>query len=193
MKLSFYKSPMSAGIDIQPDGVCLVQLKHHKYKFLLEKTAWLPLAANVYGEGKVAHWDKLTTLLFDWLQELNLPNLAAAAALPLQQVGMVRMDSATPVSEPSIHAYLAQQFPGMNDDLAVDYCQLPNKVNGLLIAAAKRHYLDNYVTCLKDAGLNLKIMDIDVFALRRAVGNWEGAIIWQQRKKMNLIWQEIRA
>ncbi len=191
----FFKQKIITGIDIQPEGIHLVQLMHEKQGYQLRKMGALPLEMGHLSDVDGMDWDKLTTLLFDWIRELGLVGAVTAAALPAHCVKLLRVDQ--PVKNESwLRVYLEQQLPGLGETVAVDYCPLSSVEQATLVTVAKRDYLDNYVACLREAGLEVKIMDGELFAIQRAFG-WPVIpakagipLLWQQRGKFTLIWHD---
>lgn len=185
-----FKQKIMTGIDIQPEGIQLVQLRHDKQGCGLQKIASLPLEATSLVDSKTMDWDKLTTLLFDWIRELGIVGAVTTAALPVHCVRLLRLDGQSAKDEPWLRTHLEQQLPGLGETVAVDYCPLPSVEQATLVAVAKRDYLDNYTACLSEAGLDVQIMDIELFAIQRAMRCHTGALLWQQRGKFTLIWHD---
>lgn len=184
----FFNQKRMTGIDIQPEGVQFVQLRHNKQAFVLEKIAVYPLEVGVFTEGKVSDWDKLTALLYDWVRELDLVGAVSAAALPMQAIKLLRVDKPPVLTESWLWDYLEHALPGLGETVIADHCLLLNEA--MLVAVAKREDVENYTSCLQEAGLALKIMDIDLFAIQRATQCFDKAILWQQRNTFTLIAQD---
>lgn len=175
MKFSFFSSNSLVGIDIQSDYVRLIQLVKIKQGFLIERFAAYSLPTGVFAEGKVKQWDVLSSLLSEWVHLWGLKNQPVALTLSAHLVRMQRMQ--VPVGLPpreieaEIRAQLTRDFPGMTDALAIDYTESMRQAgySDLLFVATRQEYLLQYVNCIKAAGLNVKIVDVDIYALKRAV------------------------
>jgi Tfp pilus assembly PilM family ATPase len=89
------------------------------------------------------------------MQSLNLPSGLSSHAVELE-----------------IYAYLERNLPGMRETLCIDFVDAPAKTIGysqVFFAAARQEYLSQYIACVNAAGLQVKIVDVDVYALQRAV------------------------
>lgn len=184
-----FRPNIMTGIDIQPGMAYFAQIKHSKPGLRLVKAASCPLEASFFADDKVSQWDNVTEILFGWVRELGLEGAVVSAALPLSQT---RLWSVNGVSQPSdewLQHHLDQELPGLNNALVADYIVQPSSV---LVAAAKRDYVEHYTACLKEAGLQPKIMDIDVYAIFRASVFQDAHLpfLWQQRSTFTLIWQD---
>lgn len=190
MKLPIFKQSVMTGVDIQPEGIHLVQLRLSNGLYLLEKISFLALPVNLVAEGRVTNWDKLAAILFDWVREIKMVGAVIAAALPVQHVHLTQLAGAERVGETAIQAHLEQAFPGLSAALAMDYEEVRGSdLKKVIIAAAKKDYLEQYTACLRDAGLNVKVMDVDLFAIQRAMQQTAKALLWQQHRRFTLIYQ----
>lgn len=187
------KHTLMTGIDIQPEGIQLAQIRHQKQQYTLQKLSTCPLETAIFADNKITNWDHLTNTLFDWIQDLGLNGSVTTVALPAQWVRLLHLHLPTEPTEAAIYKHLEQEFPGLHSTLMVDYYPLPPQQSDqhtVMIAIAKRDYLDHYIGCLTDAGLQVKIVDVDTFALQRAMQCDTGTLLWQQRKTFTLIWHD---
>lgn len=186
----FFNQKVMTGIDIQPEGVQLAQLRHAKKGYVLEKLMSLPLEPGLFSDGKVMDWERLTALLFDWVREHGLVGSVAAVALPTHAVRLLCVDASIVCNELSLRACLEQELPGLGEAIAYDYSVMPVDPKSALVCVTRRDYLDCYLACLHEAGLDVKIIDAELFAVQRAMRCCDGAVLWQQRGKFTLIWQD---
>jgi Tfp pilus assembly PilM family ATPase len=74
--------------------------------------------------------------------------------------------------ETEIYAQVTRDFPSMTEALCIDFFEAPHKQAGysdIFFVAVRQEYLWQYVNCVNAAGLKVKIVDIDIYALKRAV------------------------
>jgi hypothetical protein len=190
LRLPLFNSKTMTGIDIQPEGVHLVQLSHHKQSYSLQKTGFFPLKAALFDEGRISNWEGLTSQLFDCAREFDLVGAVVAAALPAPAVRLFCADIAETASELQVRDCLEDELPGLGEALAIDYCALQSRPSAMAVAVTKRDYLERYIASLMEAGFDLKVMDIDSCAIQRAMRCDNSALLWQRRDTFTLIWQD---
>lgn len=178
------------GIDTQPEGIHLVQLSHSRQAYALQKIGFFPFEAGVFANGRVVDWEGLSSHLFSCAREFDLVGSAVAAALPAPMVRLFRADMAGSASESQIYAQLEDELPGLGNAVVIDYCEMTAEPRAVVVAAAKRDYLERYSGCLAEAGFDLKIIDVDSYALHRAMRGDDEALLWQRRNTFTLIWRD---
>lgn len=176
LNLNPFSKPSLVGLDIQPHGMRLVQLKKSRCGFLLERTATAALPGNVFGEGKIKCWDILHSALAEFVQAQGIHGLAAAIHLPANLVRMQRIQLPSGLLDEDIEAeiyeHIQRDLPGMHDALCIDFAVLSQNKAGysnIFFAATRQGYLSQYMECVNRAGLKVKIIDVDIYALKRAV------------------------
>lgn len=176
MNLFSLHSPSMVGLDIQPHEVRLVQLKKNKHGFLVERVAKNQLPPTVFAEGKINHWEGLGHVLTELISTLGIKGLPAAINLPASLVRMQQLQLPSGLTQrqihTEIHAQLQRELPGMVDLLAIDYVAFPSDnaaYSDVLFAAARQEYIAQLGSCVSAAGLNVKIVDVDIYSLKRIV------------------------
>lgn len=176
MKLSTFFSRELIGLDVQSRSLQLVKLKKKRNGFWLEQAIKKPLAEEIFFEEKNTSWEKLSFQLAELVHELSIKNLPVALTLPANLVRMQHICLPLGLTEKEIEAEISQQIqrdlPGMNDALCIDFIATPAKTPhyaDIFFAAARQEYLAQYVECVNAAGLKVKLVDIDIYALQRAI------------------------
>ncbi len=176
MKFPFFRSPSWVGLDVQPDSVRLIQLRKIKKGFLIERLGFQPLPTGVFVEGKIKVWDRLCSVLSEWVHTWDIKNQATAITLSAQLVRMqhIQLPSGMPSKdiEAEIHAQIARDFPGMTEALCLDFTELRHEQTGysdIFFVVTRQEYLSRYVSCVNAAGLKVKMVDVDIYTLKRAV------------------------
>lgn len=171
------QSPSLIGIDIQPSALRLVQLRRTHQTYDVERVDSIDLPSAVFMEGKIHQWDVIVSALTDWVQRSKVAGMAAVIVLPANRV---RMKSITlpagllkTAIEAEIYAILQRDFPGLNDALYMDYvfkeAGNPDEEE-IIFVAARQETVMEYVQCVNRSGLQTKIVDVDVYAIQRALG-----------------------
>jgi type IV pilus assembly protein PilM len=171
-----FKPPVLIGMSIQPENIHVVQLKKAKKTYLLEKAERYALPAEVFAEGKIVAFELLQSHVAEVVRAQGLQALQAAVALPANQVKMQRMTVPDGLTDEDIQAEITAQVgryhAGAKESLHVDF-QVSRATNtgesDVFYAAARSEYVQRYEACLRGAGLSLTTLDVDVFALLRAV------------------------
>jgi type IV pilus assembly protein PilM len=176
LKIKLFKRPTLIGLDIQSDGIRLVQLTKHRRQLCVELAVLHPLPDDVFTQSKLVQWDVLTAALAELVVELGLNGLPAAIGLPAHAIRKQRIQLPLGLTEKEIEfeviAHIQKDFPGMKEALCVDFSTLPCLNPGymdIVFVAVKQAYLSHYVASMNAAGLKVKIADIDMYALMRAV------------------------
>lgn len=172
---SFFSSAL-VGLDVQPGGLRLVQVRKKRHALVLEQAAFSAWPQAIFSEGKIKRWDVLESVLSPLVQALALTGLTAATHLPADKVRMQRMTlpNGLPQAdiEKEIYAQVQRDLPGMTDALCLDFVLTPDKTSAyanVFFALAREEYVSQYVKCINACGLKLKILDIDIYAVTRAV------------------------
>jgi type IV pilus assembly protein PilM len=163
------------GLEIQSDVIKLIHLNHIKQKLRVERMEILALPENAIAEGKIQLPDQITTCLYSLVQRLKIQNYPAVLALPVQsiisrQIQFKKQYTQSGKSKEIIDS-VSSYFPGLIQDLCYDYTMLPMleaKKERALFVAARSEQLNDYVTVVTRAGLCVKIVDVDIYALVRA-------------------------
>ena len=171
-----FRSRSLLGLDIQPDMARLVQLKGGRQGHQIERIAMRPMPANIFTAGKIQEWDVLSAVLAEWFELLGIKQQPAAISLPMSVVRVQRLLLPASLQAADIKAaittHLQLDMPGLNEPLSIDFSVLPHASSGyvdVLFAAVREGYLSSYVECMQMAGLSVKVVDVDLYALMRVV------------------------
>lgn len=176
MKPLIFKPLLLAGIAIQPENIHLVQLKKVRSGYFIERVRRYALPAAIFSEGKIIEFSALQTALTAIVKEESLHAMQAAVCVPSNQVKMQRIVVPRGLSALDIEAEISTQvyraMPAKADALAIDFrTQAAEQADDVQVffAAARKDYIQRFQACVEAAGLSVKMMDVDVFALLRAV------------------------
>ncbi|HEX4044974.1 MAG TPA: pilus assembly protein PilM [Gammaproteobacteria bacterium] len=205
-KISPFSTPPLLGVDIQPDKINLMQLKKIKTIWHVECIASKHFPKTIAVQGKINDWQTGSVFLTELVKTLNLAGMAAAICLPAHLVMMQRLRLPRGLSHAAIttelEAYIRQHAPGFAKTITIDFMPVSMSVRYAEIKSARAldeaaddlldifftatcsTYLSEYIACLQTAGLQVKIVDVDVYALKRIFSQ---ALSLAQQQEMNAL------
>lgn len=175
MRYRTFLSSLHLGLDIQPDQLRLVLLRKVSRRFFLERHDIIHLPATILAEKKESAWQIITTELVEYVKRYKLHGVATAVSLPANLVIMQALQVSAGLSHERITAEIVEKVQenlrSLPDALCIDYTVIQStpKSSHIFFAAANKASVVYYEDCLREAGLNIKIMDVDMFALNRAI------------------------
>jgi type IV pilus assembly protein PilM len=168
-------TPTLTGIDIQLHEIRLMQLRKTKSTFIIENIAKVMLPNSIFTDGKIKNWRALQTVMTEQVRVLGLKG-AAAVTLPANLVRMQRLSLPTGLSDTAIQeeitAQVQRDLPGVVEALSIDYTAVATAqapYADVYFAAARQDYVSQLVQCVNQTGLQVKIVDVDIYALKRWV------------------------
>jgi type IV pilus assembly protein PilM len=176
----FGRSRSLIGLDIGDSSVKVVELKElgKGRGYQLAKLAWEPLSTEAIVDGQIMDSQLVTETIQRLFQRCRVkPSTPVAMALSGHHV-IVKRISLPVMSEAelaeSIHWEAEQYIPFDIEDVNLDYQILEgSSLSGegnmdVLLAAAKRDKINDYVSVVNQAGLNASTVDIAAFAMQNA-------------------------
>ena len=172
---SFITQQPLLGMDINPSHISIVQCQKRRHKYQLEYMASQETSADLFHDGKIEDWDLLKSILAPMLDPVKKTS-TVAISLSTQLVRMQKAVLPYGLSrieiENEIYQNMQRDLPGMNYPLYIDYITIPREERGYIdvhFIAARQEYITNYIDCLNALGFQIKVIDIDVYALKRAL------------------------
>lgn len=168
------KTSSMLGIDANAHAVKLVELKNHKDSYHLISCAYIKLPT--LNDASSDH-----AMSYAIQQALKISGTTAtSAAIAISDLYVlcktIELDATLNQKEIAIHLrQLAQQYFNLqSQELLLDFeiLGVPQKNSGLMQirwAAARRRDIESKIHFLKQAGLTTKIIDIDSYAIARAI------------------------
>ena len=168
-----FRSSVWLGVDIQPDGIYMIKLIKNKKSYLVEQMAYGALPVGVIEAGKVRHGALLKGMLLEMTVTHGFQGLKTAIALPAQMVRRERLRLPwNNVNEETVKAALKREWPEMTGEIRVDFLTHGQVLEGLVqvsVTAAREKHVCQYEACVREAGLDVKVVDVDIYALQRAL------------------------
>jgi type IV pilus assembly protein PilM len=172
----FKKKKQLIGLDIGSHSVKVIELKHGKRGAALAHMGIAPVAPQAILEGVVREPEKIAQTIRNLVNNLNIKDRAVATSISGYAV-MIKKIEVPAMSEDeldqSMHQELGQYIPYNIKDVHVDYQILgaaPDRPSNMevLLVAAKKEAVEDYVKVVNLAGIEVGIVDIDFFALSNA-------------------------
>ncbi|OGT35574.1 MAG: hypothetical protein A3F11_00080 [Gammaproteobacteria bacterium RIFCSPHIGHO2_12_FULL_37_14] len=175
---SIFSRPVMVGLDIQTNGIHLISLKKSKHTFFINHVAAQDFGTQpIYEAGKIKYWDALTSLLADLVKRMDIQGMPASINLPANLVHMQRIQLPIGISdqeiESEIYANNQRDWPS-KDRLFLDFSKKLSKATAtdsleIFFALTYRDYLSQYIDCVCSAGLQVKVVDVDIYTWVRVV------------------------
>lgn len=170
----FFGKRPSLGLDIQSDGIRIVQAHRKAGLLSVVHFALIPMPAEVFVDGRVKSWLLFDQFLRDLVLAQGLKGAAVVTCLPAQMVRTQKLSfpsSMTGVDlEQAIKMELVRDLSGMADITQHDYSlrsTLDAAYQEVIVTATRQEYVEQLANAFTKAGLKLKILDVDVYALQR--------------------------
>jgi type IV pilus assembly protein PilM len=164
------------GLDISGGAIRLLQLSARHPRWLIKNyaTARLPAAAIV--NGKIQQPKLIQTELTSLVNTTQTHDCPVALALPAHAVISQQITLPPRLSmleyEMTITAQLERYFPGVTDALCFDFLPVSTHAathQEIFLVAARQWQVESYAALVNAAGLRVTVVDVDQFALLRAV------------------------
>jgi len=184
----FGRSRNLVGLDIGDSSIKVVELKElgKGRGFQLGRLSWEPLSSEAIVDGQIMDSQLVTETIQRLFQRCRIkPSTPVATALSGHHVIVKRISlpvmSEAELSE-SIHWEAEQYIPFDIEDVNLDYQILEgSSLSGegnmdVLLAAAKKDKINDYVSVIQQAGVQAATVDIASFAMQNAFeANYEFA------------------
>jgi len=166
-------SRSTIGLDIGSSFIKIVQLKDMKVGYELQLFDMLPLPPEIIVDGSIIDSFRLVDSLKELLRKAKIKtkdtviSLAGHSSVIIKRISLPEM-SEEELSE-SIKFEAEQYVPFNIEDVTLDFQILgPKEEAGqmdVILVAVKKDIIDEYVSAVREAGLNPIIVDVNSFAL----------------------------
>jgi type IV pilus assembly protein PilM len=170
------------GLDIGSSYIKAVQLKETRSGYELELFDLLPISPELIVEGSIIDAIRVTESLRELVRKAKIKAKDAVIAISGHSSVIIKRISLPEMSEEelseSIKFEAEQYVPFDIEDVNLDFQILgPKEEPGqmdVILVAVKKEVINDYVSVVKEAGLNTGIVDVDAFALENMYGiNYE--------------------
>lgn len=169
------------GLDVGSSSVKLVQLKIGRRGKSLQNFGIEPLPPGVIVGGAISDPNAVTAAIRNLTKRIRLRGKDVALAVSGNSVIIRRLQipamTGAALAE-QMEWEVRQHIPFSRDEVIVDWEVLvertPDGQMEIVLVAAKREVVEQYVAVVKAAGLNPTIVDTDAFAMQNAVESAQG-------------------
>ena len=172
--IRFWPQPL-LGLDIQADEIRLLQLQRSKKKRVIKQTLAQSLPAGAVIDGQIQAAELVSDRLQELVKSSKLPKCGVAIALPSHCVTTKRISVIKGLRESELEAevisHLSHCFPIITEGLCYDYMTFGSNdemQDDVLLVATSFTCLNTHVTAVQNAGLQVRVVDVDQYALTRA-------------------------
>jgi type IV pilus assembly protein PilM len=169
------------GLDIGSSSIKLVQVKAARKSFSLQNFGIEPLPPGAIVDGAIANPGAVAESIRNLSKRIHLRGKDIALAVSGNSVIIRRLHIPAmqgPALAEQMEWEVKQNIPFARDEVIVDWEVLvPRTSDGqmeVVLVAAKREIVEQYVEAVKAAGLNPVIVDTDAFAMQNAIENAMG-------------------
>jgi type IV pilus assembly protein PilM len=171
------KSQVIIGLDISSTSVKLLELSFGSDRYRVESYAVAPLPANAVVEKNINEIDGVAEAVMKVVDlagtKVKLAAVAVAGSAVITKIIEMDKGMSDEQMENQIALEADQYIPYPLDEVAIDFEvqadveDSPEKVQ-VLLAACRRENVDLRVDALEVAGLAVKIVDVEAYAMERA-------------------------
>jgi type IV pilus assembly protein PilM len=172
----FRKKKHLIGLDIGSHTVKVIQVREEKKGLTLVNFGLAPVPPHSIQEGVIKEADMIAKVIRNLIANLNINEKYVATSVSGYAVMIKKIEvpaMSEEALEQSMFQELGQYIPYNTQEVHVDYQILgiaqdrPNNMEVLLVAA-KKEAVDDYLNLINLAGLEAAVIDIDFFALSNA-------------------------
>lgn len=164
------------GLDIGSSSVKLVQLKVGRKGITLQNFGIQPLPPQTIVDGAVMNHGAVVDAIRELARRIHLRGkdvcLAVAGnSVIIKRITIPHMDGAA--LDEQMEWEVQQNIPFSREDVSVDHTvlveQTPEGQMDVLLVAAKREVVEQYLHVIRDAGMNPVVVDAAAFAVQNAI------------------------
>jgi len=177
------KKNQLVGLDVGSHSVKLVEIDHSKRGSILKSFGVVGLPPNAIVEGSVKEIEVVASAIKNLYKNLKVKNRKVATSISGYSVIVKKIELPPKEGadlEATIQEKAEQYIPFDINDVNLDYDLLTpeaepeegttgsSKPKEVMLVAAKKDMVDEYVGLLQLAGLSPMVLDVDAFALQNA-------------------------
>jgi type IV pilus assembly protein PilM len=172
----FRKKENLVGLDVGSSYIKMVQVEAHNTSIRLLNLGLIPLPAEAFQEGRLKKSEPVVAAIQQLAGHLKIKEKLVAASIPgyevmIKKIGLPMMTEEELDSRMQVE--LGQYIPYNLDEVDVDYQILDiskdrSNFMDVLLVAAKKESINEYVEIIRVAGFEPAVVDVDFFALGNA-------------------------
>ncbi|GAG41158.1 unnamed protein product, partial [marine sediment metagenome] len=169
------------GIDIGSHSIKIAEIEDTKKGLILKNFGMIELPPDAIVEGSIKEIEIVSAALTNLLKNLRIKNKNVATSISGYSVIVKKIEISKKEEEDlekSIQSEAEQYIPFDIEDVNLDFQIIPSgkekeekeeeELMEVLLVAAKKDIVEEYISLLHLTGLNPVVLDIDAFALQNA-------------------------
>ena len=176
--MSAPKRNQVVGIDIGSHSIKIAEIDDTKKGLILKNFGMIELPPDAIVEGSIKEMEIVSAALTNLLTNLRIKNKNVATSISGYSVIIKKIEISKKEEEDlekSIQSEAEQYIPFDIEDVNLDFQIIPSgkkeeeeELMDVLLVAAKKDIVEEYISLLHLTGLNPVVLDIDAFALQNA-------------------------
>ena len=170
----FGKSPSLVGLDIGSSALKAGEITATKKGFALKNFGMTSIAPGAIEEGTINDPESVADSIRQLFEENNIKEKNVAISIGGYSVIVKKIDVQTVTEEllqETIHVEAEQYIPFDISEVNIDYqilgeAETDSNQMSVMLVAAKKEMISEYINLVQTAGLNPCIIDVDAFALQ---------------------------
>jgi len=181
LKKLFSKKAAGIGLEITPERINIAQLAKQGQNYKLVKYCSAEIAEGIFQEGKITDSVALAEAIQQLMTDNKIKAKRVATALPLREAMIRIIPVPAELDEKELRELIVNQeaalyLPYPREEVDLDYQKLDffqdedgiEKVNVLLVGT-RQEVTDTYVDTLRQANLQIDVLEVNSFALMRTI------------------------
>lgn len=166
------------GLDIGSDSLKLLKINSTQTPYKIENFSVFPLPAGAIVKGDIKDFAIVSQTLREMIKHCEIPIKNVALAIPRSStiIKNITVDRRLNADDIESRAWVEanRHFPDLVGDIYLDFSVLGTSVQDesqleLVIVACRKEQIKPYVELMRMAGLVAKIVDVNSYALERAL------------------------
>jgi type IV pilus assembly protein PilM len=168
-------------IELGPERLNIAQIKKQGAGIKLLNLCGAEVPAGVFEEGRIVNSDELAELITDTLAQNKIKATHVTTSVPMREAVIRMIHLPAELSDRELHDMIlnheaALYLPYPREEVDIDYQKLDLIIDSegadklqVLLAATRKEITDSYVETLRKAKLQVKVLEINSFALIRTI------------------------
>lgn len=165
------------GLDIGSNVIKLLEIKSTEKPFRVESFAIVPLPTGTIVKGEIKDPNAIGAALKELFKRKNIQTKSVALAISRSSaiIKNIQVDNRLTPSEIESRAWIEanHHFPDLVGEIYLDFSVSPSTENpsqlDLVLVACRKDQIKPYLDALQQSGLVAKIIDVNSYALERAL------------------------
>ncbi len=167
------------GLDIGPESIKILKINVNEHPYLVENYIIAPLPPGCVDKDQITEFSVVADTLKNIYEKEEIHSKSVAFAIPRSATIIKNIVINNQLTSEEVEARVWMEanryFPDLVGDIYLDFIKLapslkdPNQTVVILIACRKDQ-IKPYLEVSKLAGLTLKVVDVNSYALERALG-----------------------